>query len=82
MLESMLTLVALTTKSSTYEAYGFIEFFAGYGWVTRCIRNLGVPAASFDLDYLKDVNPDKQNYMDLTSPAGYAYTGFAVINLF
>ena len=70
------------SKSERYEAYGFVEFFAGQGWVTRCIRNRGVPAASFDLEYAKDVKADKQNHMDLTTPAGYAYSGFALINVF
>ena len=46
--------------------------------MTRCVRNRGVASASFDLEYAENVNPEKQNHMDLTTPAGYAYIGVAL----
>lgn len=52
------------------EAYGFLEFFCGYGWVSTVMRSQDVPTASFDVD-LGVTREGKQNNMDLLTPAGF-----------
>lgn len=56
------------------KAYGFVELFSGEAWTSRCMRNLGIQTASFDIKFgQSDRNPLKQDYMDLCTDAGFAF---------
>ena len=64
------------------QAYGFVELFAGAGWISRCMRNANIPTASFDIEYSRDVDPDKQDHMDLCTAAGFGYHALRKFNQF
>lgn len=55
------------------QAYGFVELFAGAGWISRCMRNANITTASFDIEYTKHVERNKQDHMDLCTAAGFGY---------
>ena len=52
--------------------YTWIEMFAGKAEATRVMRYGGHHAAKLDLKY-HEALPGKQNYMDILTPAGFAY---------
>ena len=51
----------------------YIEYFAGVGNVTRQMRTAMYRAARFDILGFTPSDPSRTNYMDLTSPSGYAF---------
>lgn len=56
------------------QAYDYVEFFAGRGWVTECMAASGRTTAKFDI-LLGNPQPQKQDAMDLTSPSGFWFPG-------
>ena len=52
--------------------YDFIELFAGYGWVSKCMKRCGLCVAAFDIDYGAPL-PQRQDSMNLLSDAGFAF---------
>ena len=51
-----------------------MELYAGRGKTTDVIRKSGGAAAALDINYHVP-NEGKQNYMDLSTPAGFALLG-------
>lgn len=54
------------------QKFDYTEFFAGAGWVNRCMKGCGLNTAAFDINYGPNPRPGKQDYMDLLSDAGFA----------
>lgn len=52
------------------QSYDYVEFFAGQAWVTRTMASSGKATAKFDI-LLGQPQDDKQDVMDLTTPAGF-----------
>ena len=61
------------------QAYGFVELFSGAAWTSRCMRTSRVPTASFDIQYSKNSDPNKEDCMDLCSHAGFAFPGLVYL---
>lgn len=53
------------------QAYDFVELFAGKGFVSACVKGAGFSTASLDITYHQAL-PQKQNFMDVLTPAGMA----------
>ena len=57
------------------QEFQWLEFYAGHAACTFAMRRAGYAAARFDIEYCK--NPDqfgrKTNWMDLMTPAGFAF---------
>lgn len=56
------------------QKYDMIELFAGEAWVSRAMRQSGRAVASLDINY-HSCHDDRQNYMDLLTPAGFTHFG-------
>jgi len=52
-----------------------LEFFAGFGNLTKQARSCGYRAARFDLVDNEQPKNRKSNFMDLTSASGFALLG-------
>ena len=61
-----------------HEPFDFIEYFAGKGEMTRMLRYSGLFSAALDLKYTDGVRANlKEDYMDITTSAGFALLGCA-----
>ena len=59
------------------QEYQMIEFFAGKGHLSSCMRASGYSTASFDILYTDGRKAEHgSNFMDINSPSGFAYFGF------
>ena len=55
-----------------------VEFFAGRGNLTKCMKLSGIPTAALDIKYAPE-NNRKSNAMDLNSVSGFAPFGCKVL---
>ena len=58
--------------SIVWEAYSFVEIFAGAGWVSTCMRDSGKATCSLDI-LAGEPLEGKQNPWDLLSDAGFSF---------
>ena len=56
---------------SVCQKYDVIEIFSGDAWVSTCFKSFDFATAALDIRYGKPAT-DKQDYMDLTSDAGFS----------
>lgn len=59
------------SKCVLAQAYGFVEVFAGFGWISAYMRANGRGVASMDILYGETMGPGEQNRWDLTTDAGF-----------
>ena len=71
-----ITLYKILSANSSQE-FQWLEFFSGKARCTEEMRKAGFTAAKFDKMYLKDPKTfgRKTNWMDLTTPSGFALRG-------
>ena len=64
------------------QEFDYVEFYAGKGNLSRCMRASGIRTASLDLLYrVKGSERHHSNCMDILSPAGFWNLGFKMWNL-
>lgn len=68
----VLCILLLVWSFETMQAYEWLEYFAGLGNLTKCMKSAMYKSARFDL--LDNLEPEryKSNYMDLNSTSGFA----------
>jgi hypothetical protein len=61
-----------TNAPAQWQEFSYIEYFAGMGNLTRCMKSAQYRSIRLDI---KDHSPEtkKNNYMDLASAAGMAF---------
>lgn len=68
-------MVASSVERMAAQDLQWLEFFAGHAACTTEMRKAGFIGAKFDQLYCKDPSEygRKSNWMDLTTPAGFAF---------
>ena len=57
------------------QGYQMLEFFAGKGNLSKCMKSMGYKTASFDILYSEGREEyHNTNFMDINSSSGYAYS--------
>ena len=60
--------------------FNFLEFYAGRGNLSKCMKLTGMTVASFDVKYKSSrkqrEKPYTSNAMDILSPSGFALYSF------
>jgi len=64
--------IAIEALVMCWQAYTFVEFFAGKAACSRAVKSAGYPTASLDVIYWETMS-GKQNPMDILTPSGMAF---------